>query len=294
MRILLLTLMNAISIFAFDAFVSAQDLKKGLSNPKLILLDVGTEEDYASGHIPNAQNIKVSSLRKNVQKHQLMRSESELEVFFRSLGINNDSEVVIYGHNKKKESLKAAYTALSLITMGMDAVSILDGGYVEWSYDDSFPITQKTSEVEPGAFTAKMRSDILVDMDYVKKRLYKTPMLEARPPAFYYGTLQSPGVERRGHISGGVSSFWKDKFTEDDMLQTQDVLNEIFFKGYGLKADEEVILYCTGGLEASMNWYVLHQHLKFTSAKMYDGSMREWGNRQDTAVTRYKWEVFTN
>lgn len=293
MRKIVLLLLSAISAFSLDAFVSAQKLDTELSNPKLVLLDVGTVEDFKMGHIPKAQRVDISDIRKPVKKHQLMRSDKELQSLFRSLGIDNDSRVVIYGHNGKKESLKSAYTALALINMGLDDVSILDGGYAEWVNAFTLPVSTKIEKARQGNFVAKQRNDIVVDMAYVKSKLSKVPMLEARPPSFYYGALQSSGVERRGHIAGGMSSFWKDKFTKDDMIQSSEVLDEIFFKGYKLEADKEVILYCTGGLEASMNWYILHQHLKFSDAKMYDGSMREWGNRKDTPMVRYAWEIFS-
>jgi len=287
-----LILLTSISVFALDAFVSAPDLQEELSSSKLVLLDVGTQEDYKRGHIPHAQLLNVSDLRKSVQKHQLMRCASELETIFQDLGINNDSTVVIYGHNGKKESLKSAYAALTLINMGLDTVSILDGGYEQWT-QELFSISTKIEKNKAGSFSAKARTDILVDMEYVKSKLAKVPMLEARPPSYYYGALESSGVARRGHISGGMSSFWKDKFTQDDMIETSPVLEEIFIKGFELEADKEVILYCTGGLEASMNWFILHQHLRFKHAKIYDGSMREWGNQKDTEMTRYKWDVFS-
>ena len=59
-----------------------------------------------------------------------------------------------------------------------------------------------------------------------------------------------------------------------------------------MKKDDEVICYCTGGLETSANWYILYQYLGFKNAKIYDGSMRDWGNmdEDDTPLVRYKWE----
>ena len=291
MRKLLLTLLSMASAFAYDAFISAQTLHDESANKNLVIIDVANEKDFNRGHIPNAHRIEMGQLRKQVGKHQLMRSADELEKLFRSLGVNTNSDVIIYGQNKKKESLKSAYTALSLINMGHNSVSILDGGFVEWTYED-FLQEKKTVPVVEGNFKAAPRNDIMVDRSYVEKNIGKLPMLEARPAAFYYGTVQSGGVARRGHIKGAMSSFWKDKFTEDDMLQTPGILDEIFIKGYGLSSQKEVILYCTGGLEASMNWYILHQHMNFTKAKMYDASMREWGNLDKTPMTRYAWETF--
>jgi thiosulfate/3-mercaptopyruvate sulfurtransferase len=51
-----------------------------------------------------------------------------------------------------------------------------------------------------------------------------------------------------------------------------------------------MMAYCTAGLEASMNWYVLTQVLNFKDVKFYDASMKEWGNRDDTPMNTYRWE----
>ena len=99
-------------------------------------------------------------------------------------------------------------------------------------------------------------------------------------------------MNRPGHIKGAMSSFWKDKFLKDETLRSDDELKEIFLTGYGLNSEDEVILYCTGGLEASMNWYLVYSYLGFKNAKIYDASMREWGNIDDTPMERFKWELF--
>jgi len=59
-----------------------------------------------------------------------------------------------------------------------------------------------------------------------------------------------------------------------------------------LQKEDEVILYYTGGLEASMNWYILYQNMGLKKAKIYDASMKEWGNKSDTPLTKFQWERF--
>ncbi len=45
-----------------------------------------------------------------------------------------------------------------------------------------------------------------------------------------------------------------------------------------LDPKKEVITYCTGGLETSMNWYILHRVLGFEKARLYDASMKKWAS----------------
>lgn len=292
MRFLLLLFTITITSYAATAFISAEDLDALMKEKEIVLVDVGSKEDFALGHIPGAVHTEISQWRKPVQKHQLMRSQEHIQTVMQELGVNSDSHVIIYGHNKKKEALKSSYVALAMIVHGLKEVSILDGAYEEWIYDEERAVSKKQPIRILGNFKATKNPNIVVDMDYVKKRINKVPMLEARPAVFYYGTLRSQGVKHIGHIPKAMSSFWKDKFQLDGTLQSEEVLKEIFVDGFKLKPNKEVVLYCTGGLEASMNWFVLSQHLKFTNAKIYDASLREWANRDDTPIVRYKWETY--
>ena len=117
-------------------------------------------------------------------------------------------------------------------------------------------------------------------------------MMEARPPKFYFGVVESPGVKRIGHISGGMSYFWNNSFEADGTVKSKKVLKELLIEGMQLNPSKEMLVYCTGGLEASMNWYILTQVLDFKDVKIYDASLKEWGNREDTSMVKYRWEVF--
>ncbi len=292
MRFLFLLFTITISAYAAAAFISAETLDEIRQKEGVILVDVGSKEDFAKGHIPGAVHIEIGNWRKSVEKHKLIRPSEQIETAMKELGISNNSYVIIYGHNKEKESLKSSYIALAMITHGLKEVSILDGAYEEWVDDEDREISNKLPIRLMGSFKATKNPNVIVDMAYVKKRINKVPMLEARPAVFYYGTLRSQGVKRIGHIPKAMSSFWKDKFEIDGTLKSEEILKEIFIDGFKLNPKKEVVLYCTGGLEASMNWFILSQHLKFANAKIYDGSLREWANREDTPLVRYKWETY--
>ncbi len=289
MKSILLLAMSTIYIYASEAFISPEDLHDKMKNKNLVILDVTTKDAYETEHIPGAVRADVADFRKKVLMHQVSKSEAEIQKLARSYGINNDSEVVLYGHGKAKELMKSTYIALSLLSHGVKNVSILNGGFTAWAgeYIDS---SDETPEVKPGNFVAKSDKKTLVNMDYVKENLGKVKMLDSRGYGNYFGTVISGGVERMGHIPHATNSYWQDKFNKDDTIKDDEVLEEMIINGLGIDPKKEVILYCTGGLEGSANWYVFSQHLGFKNAKLYDGSMRDWGNNNDTPMTRYKWE----
>ena len=290
MKILFTLLISAITLFAQEAFITPQELAKQLHNPKTVILDTTDNETYKKGHIPNAQQVEISDFRHWVNnEYLLMNSSKQIEDVAQKLGINQDSYVILYGHNKPKELLKASYIALALIVNGFENISILDGGYAAWKEsfaNDTNMISTKTPRYEKGNFTAKYNPDILVNMNYVKENIGKVAMIEARPKKFYDGTAESKGVKRRGHISGAQSSNWQKKFTASEKLLADKELKDIFYGEHKLSQDKPVVTYCTGGLEASMNWYLLTQYLKFKDVKLYDASMKEWGNRTSTPMEK--------
>jgi len=288
MKLLLSLLFTAFSLFAQDAFISSETLTQELNNKNLVLIDTTDAKTFAKGHIPHAVRVDISAFRHWVNKtYLLMNSSKEIEKVAQSLGINPNSHVVLYGHNKGKELLKCSYIALALIANGFHNVSILNAGYGDWLYEhegDKGMISTKITTPKKGTFTAHYTPNILIDINYVKAHLGKTPMIEARPKAFYTGERKSHGVRRRGHITGATSSFWREKFNLDDTLKSDKMLKKIFITQQKLNPNKEVITYCTGGLEASMNWYILTQYLHFKDVKMYDASMKQWGNLDDTPM----------
>ena len=289
-KLIVTLLMSCIALLATPAFINSDELKEHLSDNNLVLIDTTDADTYKRGHIPGAVRADISQFRHWVNKtYLLMNSPQQIQKEARSLGINNDSWVVLYGHNKDKEYLKASYIALALINNGFKNVTILNGGFNDWKYEfeeDQDAISTKFITPKQGNFVAQPRRDIVVDLNYVKTHIGKTPMIEARPYPYYTGEQKSHGVRRLGHIKGAKSSFWRDKFNVDDTLKSDKKIKEIFIGKNGLNPDKEVITYCTGGLEASMNWYLLTQKLGFKDVKLYDASMKQWGNRNDTPMEK--------
>jgi len=287
MKLLIAIILSSIYLFSADAFIQPSDLKNNiLANNKLVILDTTDSKTFEKGHIVNAIQVEVSDFRHQEDTYQLMNSPKEIQAIARSLGIDNDSLVVIYGHNKGKELLMSSYIALALVTNGFNNVSILNGGYDDWAFEYEDMVSTETVTPKKGNFVASFNPNILVDKDYVLKRIGTTPMIEARPLQYFNGSAQSQGVKRLGHIPSAHSSFWKDKFNSDETIKSDEQLNAIYLDDNGLNKEKEVIAYCTGGLEASMNWYILHQHLSFKDVKVYDASMREWGNLDDTPMEK--------
>ncbi|MEA2072681.1 MAG: rhodanese-like domain-containing protein [Campylobacterota bacterium] len=290
MKLIISLLLTTLTLLSADAFITAEYLKKHLNDKNLVLLDTTDPKTFAKGHIPNARQASISLFRHWVDNtYLLINSPEKIQKAITDLGINSNSKVIIYGHNNNKELLKSSYIALALIAHGFTNVSILDGGYGDWKYEfegSKGMISTSPTSYEKGDFVIKFNPNVLVGLAYVKEHIGKVPMIEARPKVYFDGSKKSNGVKRLGHIPQAQSSYWRDKFNVDDTLKSDKKLKAIFLNEHALDPHKEVIAYCTGGLEASMNWFVLTQHLGFKDVKIYDASLKEWGNLDSTPMTK--------
>lgn len=293
MKHIIITLALGLSLLASDALVSPKLLASKLDSNNLVIVDISDKSIYKKeGHIPGAAHTQIGAWRVGNGPFLTIRSEKAIETEMRRLGIHNDSDVVIYAHIKTpKDFLKASYLYWAMRYHGLKNVALLDGGLEEW-VRKKHPVTLKSEQQKPGSFTAKRNPALIADRLYVASKIGTTPMLDARPPEFYFGIKPSGSVKRSGHIAGAMSYFWKYSVDEAYRLKEVAELEAVFGEGLGLKKDKEVIVYCTGGLETSFNFFVLDGVLGYQKVRLYDESMKEWGNRDDTPMRRHVWEMF--
>ena len=291
MKKFFITLLAAsVSLMAMDPLVSGEWVKEHLNDKDLIIVDISSKSTYRKGHIPGAVHTDIKEWRKAHGKHALVRPLEEVETLMRGLGIDNGSRVVVYSHHSNaKDILKPAYAVWAMELYGMKNTAILDGGIESFKKAGGklqrLPVKHRT-----GGFKAEPNMDIAIDLDGVKKRIGSVRMLDARPAVFYFGAKKQKVLKRAGHISGATSYFWRYSFNSDGTMKPRAELKRMLVDGLGLDPQKELVTYCTGGLETSMNYFVLHRLLRFEKAKLYDASMKEWANRDDTPMRLFRWE----
>ncbi len=94
--------------------VTVEEMKEISKLEGMQLVDVRTPEEYATGHIPNAQNIDFL--------------DAEFEMNIQSL--DKSKPVIIYC----QRGSRSAKCASKLIANGFVKVYDLDGGFAQWEY----------------------------------------------------------------------------------------------------------------------------------------------------------------
>ena len=293
MNKLIIALLSSTALFAIEPLVDTAWLDAHKGDKNLRIIEVSTPKSYKEGHIPFATFTSIDKWRQKVDAGFLtLKSPQEIEAEIQRLGIGKEQDVVLYADIKTpKDFLKASYIFWALHYHGIKNVALLDGGKQAWIKENAI-LDRSRVQIQASEYKVTTLSALLADRAYVEQHLEQIPMLDARPSDKYLGITPTATVQRDGHIKGAMSYSWNYSVQSDYKLKEKNKLETLFAQGYNLDKEKEVLVYCTGGLETSFNYYVLAGLLEYKHVRLYDASMKEWGNREDTPMIQYKYEVF--
>jgi thiosulfate/3-mercaptopyruvate sulfurtransferase len=290
-----------------DPIVSTLWLSDNRAFPNLLILDVRAPDEYSKGHIPGAINVPGLGnwyLNLFCEEFPWMEVPEDRALFttIGNAGITGDSLVVVVGRTTDPMApyavADAARVAATILYAGVENVAILDGGYDKWAAEGR---AVSTAPVAPAArtYTGKANKAMLVSKDYVENKIGKSIIVDARDSDAYFGLVQEPWAKKPGHIPTAKSlpmpwfwTFTKDKAgavtygTWKDIAIARDMASAVL----GKDTSAEIIVYCGVGGYASSLWFVLHEMIGYTNAKIYDGSIQEWTADPKAPVVKYKYD----
>jgi thiosulfate/3-mercaptopyruvate sulfurtransferase len=259
--------------------VSTEGLARRLDDPRVVVIHVGRDRaSYDAGHIPGARFLPLSAIvteRGGVPNE--LPTPQALETAFESVGVSDDSRVVLYGD---LNGLLAARAFFTLDYIGKTDAALLDGGIEQWRKEER-PISTEAASGGTGALTVRQRANVVVDADWVRARLGNDStivLVDARPPAEFTGETPGEGITRPGHIPGAHNIFWRTALVseQDTRLRSPEVLHAAYTLADAAFGDT-VVAYCRTGVQASHAYYVA-RYLK-RPVVMYDGSFIDWSRR---------------
>jgi thiosulfate/3-mercaptopyruvate sulfurtransferase len=89
------------------------------------------------------------------------------------------------------------------------------------------------------------------------------------------------GSDRGGHIPNAKHIHWPDFFKINGTLKSTIDLSHLL-QSAGVRSDQEVIVYCTGGVRSAMAYFVF-RYLGF-KVRNYDGSWWDWSKDSNLPI----------
>ena len=270
--------------------ISIDWLDQNKTNTNIRIIELAqTTEQYSEGHIPGAIYINWLDITDPDESERYnILTKQQLEQLLGKLGINNRHTIVLYDDLDNRISSRMFWT---LRYYGHKDVRILDGGKSLWRGSGK-PLTVETPGFGQTSYRIRRVKDKLAaDKDFILSKLddTNTLIIDGRPPKQYTGEIAGSvfhtGVphKRTGHIKGAVNIFWKDNLNADGTFKSPQELTTLY-ESYGAAPDKLIITYCNEGLHASPPWFVLHELLGYPNVGLYDDSMSEWANLDDTPM----------
>ena len=262
-------------------------VKANLDNPQIAIVDIGTADEYARGHIPGARLIEPEKLIVNAAwVHDDLPSMRQLNRAITESGIANAQRIVIYS----REPLLATRAFFTLDYAGLgNRIALVDGGFPKWNAEKQSVETGKPQPYTPVAFRGKENLNVFMHRLILKHRVaaMSVRLIDARPLSQYEGEEAGKDIDFPGHIPTAKCLPWNANLETLDngvvVLRAPTTLREVYNR-LGVNESTRPVVYCRTGMEASMTYFVL-RYLGYSPA-LYDGSYVEWNTSGMAPIER--------
>jgi thiosulfate/3-mercaptopyruvate sulfurtransferase len=273
------------------AVISTEELARRMGAPALRIFDCTTylkpgpdgryiaesgRANYDKGHVPGAAflDLQADLSDKTSKLRFTLPPLDVLTKAFAAKGVGHGTSVVLYSH---ASPVWASRIWWMLRSIGFDDAMLLDGGLDKWKAENR-PLETKETTHPPATLTLRARPEIFVDKTVLKGAIGQkdTLTLNALSHDQHKGT---GGVTygRAGRIAGSSCVPAASLFGPDKALKPIADLRAAF-DGVGAAPDKRVLVYCGGGIAATLDAFVLTAMLGHRNVSVYDNSMQEWSN----------------
>lgn len=262
-------------------------LSKRLSDPALVILQVGDRAGYEAGHIPGARLVSLGDFAAPPSGSDPLILElpdpEALRARLATLGVSQRSRIVVVPTRDGIQSATRVVFTLDAAGLGRRTV-LLNGGTAAWTAAGG-AVSTEVPAPRPGRLRPIRFKPLVVDADFVKAHAHRRgyAVVDARAPEFFSGA-RSGGTAARphkgGHVAGARSVPFVEVTTPDQKLASPEAI-AARFEAAGVKKGDTVIAYCHVGQQASATLFAART--LGLDVLLYDGSFEDW-SRRDGAV----------
>ena len=235
--------------------------------------------DYDQAHIPGSGFLDLQGDLSDSSSafNFTMPGAEDLAARFAARGIGAGTRVVLYARKSMQWATRVWWM---LRAIGFDNAAILDGGFDKW-HAEGRPTEGAETRYPPATLVAAPRPGLFVGKAVMQAAIGDagTCTINALAPDLHRG--ENPRYGRPGRIPGSVNVPVAALVDGEAMtLKPADVVANRFAM-VGASQEKRILLYCGGGIAATLDAFLLHQ-LGYANLAVYDASMSEWA--KDTAL----------
>jgi len=270
--------------------VSVDWVTENLGKDGIVFLDVRSQRDYKTFHLPGAIHTNYGQdgwrVKKGAVKGVMPEPEKAAKLIG-LLGIGNDDHVVIvangYGAGEMGVATRIYWT---FKVLGHDAVSLLDGGLSSYMRNRKNPLSDQPVKLPEKEFKFTLRENLLATREEVEQALKDgTPLIDGRADSYYLGIDKSGSAKTAGTLPGAANLPIDWMVERGGFFRIPEHL-KVLFGAAKAPTSGKSIAFCNTGHQASVTWFVAHELLGNKDISLYDGSMAEWTQTPDAPVEK--------
>lgn len=280
-RTLLLTCLlgSSLAAHALAPMLEVDEAAALIADAQLQALDIRAPEAYQAGHLPGAISAPYGRWRGPAHNPGQLLNTADFESLVRELGLTHDQQLLVYATGEDETDFGAAARVYwTLKYLGFQQVSLLNGGYKYWQQEQQ--VEQHANQLPASQSTVQLQASLAIQTDELLDKITagqgSFQLLDARPPAFFEGTMKAPTASTGGTIAGARNLPFPQWFRSGETRVRPAAEIRQLLQQQALTGAEETLSFCNTGHWAATNWFVLSELGGLDNVRLYPGSMAEW------------------
>ena len=268
----------------YSSVISAEELAEMLGTEALCLVDCRFDllqpeagrEQWRTSRIPGAQYAHLDEdlagpVSPETGRHPLP-SPASIVNCFRRLGVNRDSQVVVYDDSAGAIAARAWWLFRWL---GHDRVAVLDGGFSNWREGGGAIDEKPPTSGVPGNFDGEPRSDwIVTTEDVLEQGALPLRLRDARDAARFRGEIE-PIDPVAGHVPGSRNLPFSELLAPGGRMLPPSEVRKRISDSLDNDLERPWTVMCGSGVTAC-HLALGAQYAGLQAPRLYVGSFSEW------------------
>ena len=271
--------------FNFEKLVDAEYLLNNRTNENIVVIDArgGMLEEgalmYDKAVVVDWTDISLLDEFGGENLGKLL-SKDNYEQIFSKLGINTNSEVLVYGFTMREQGFgDDARVVYTFNYAGFDKVKFIDGGFKQvekLGFNKNYEPTEDRLDVSDVVRSEATQNEKAIFTDELLSKIGSNDVqiIDTRLEVEFNGRVIY-GENKAGHIPGAISLPFNSLVNEEGFVKSREEL-EKYVNEKSLDKDKLQITYCTTGVRASYVAVILEE-LGF-NVRNYEPSFARYAN----------------